>query len=72
MTVWLLLSFFICSNQLCTNMYNVHIKCTIKDVQYVQSIKFHYTFNYHVLRVQMFEKCDSSNCKNESKFYSKI
>ena len=28
---------------------------------FTQSIKFHYTFHYHVLRVQMFEKCDSSN-----------
>ena len=28
---------------------------------FTQSIKFYYTFYYHVLRVQMFEKCDSSN-----------
>ena len=27
---------------------------------FTQSIKF-YTFHYHVLRVQIFEKCDSSN-----------
>ena len=27
---------------------------------FTQSIKF-YTFYYYVLRVQMFEKCDSSN-----------
>ena len=27
---------------------------------FTQSVKF-YTFHYHVLRVQMFEKCDSSN-----------
>ena len=25
-----------------------------------QSVKFYYTFYYHVLRVQIFEKCDSS------------
>ena len=28
---------------------------------FTQSIKFYYTLYYHVLRVQMFEKCDSSN-----------
>ena len=28
---------------------------------FTQSIKFYYTFYYDVLRVQMFEKCDSSN-----------
>ena len=28
---------------------------------FTQSIKFCYTFHYHVLRVQMFEKCDSFN-----------
>ena len=28
---------------------------------FTQSIKFYYTFYFHVLRVQMFEKCDSSN-----------
>ena len=28
---------------------------------FTQSIKFYYTFHYHVLRVQIFEKCDSSN-----------
>ena len=28
---------------------------------FTQSVKFYYTFYYHVLRVQMFEKCDSSN-----------
>ena len=28
---------------------------------FIESSKFHYTFHYHVLRVQMFEKCDSSN-----------
>ena len=28
---------------------------------FTQSIKFYYTFHYHVLRVQMFEKCYSSN-----------
>ena len=27
---------------------------------FTQSIKF-YTFHYHVLKVQMFKKCDSSN-----------
>ena len=32
---------------------------------FTQSIKFYYTFYYHLLRVQMFEKCDSSNSKNE-------
>ena len=26
-----------------------------------QSVKFYYTFHYHVLGVQMFEKCGSSN-----------
>ena len=31
---------------------------------FTQSIKF-CTFYYYVLRVQMFEKCDSSNSKNE-------
>ena len=30
-------------------------------VMFTQSIKFYYTFYYHVLRVQMFEKCGSSN-----------
>ena len=28
---------------------------------FTQSIKFYYTFHYQVLRVQMFEKRDSSN-----------
>ena len=28
---------------------------------FMQSIKFYYTFHYHVLRVQMFKKCGSSN-----------
>ena len=28
---------------------------------FTKSIKFYYTFHYHILRVQMFEKCDSSN-----------
>ena len=28
---------------------------------FTQSVKFHYTFHYHVLRVQMLQKCDSSN-----------
>ena len=28
---------------------------------FTQSVKFCYTFYYHVLKVQMFEKCDSSN-----------
>ena len=28
---------------------------------FTQSIKLYYTFHYHVLRVQMFEKCDSLN-----------
>ena len=28
---------------------------------FTQSIKFYYTLYYYVLRVQMFEKCDSSN-----------
>ena len=28
---------------------------------FTQSVKFYYTFYYHVLKVQMFEKCDSSN-----------
>ena len=28
---------------------------------FTQSIKFYYTLYYHVLRVQMFKKCDSSN-----------
>ena len=33
---------------------------------FTQSIKFYYTFHYHVLiKEQMFEKCDSSNSKNE-------
>ena len=27
---------------------------------FTQSVKFCYTFHCHVLRVQMFEKCDSS------------
>ena len=26
-----------------------------------QAIKFYYTFHQHIIRVQMFEKCDSSN-----------
>ena len=30
------------------------------DHMFTQSIKL-YTFHYHVLRVQMFQKCDSSN-----------
>ena len=44
---------------------------------FTQSIKF-YTFNYHVLRVQMLKKCDSSNRQQKrvvalfSKFYVKI
>ena len=28
---------------------------------FTQSTKFYYTLYYHVLRVQMLEKCDSSN-----------
>ena len=28
---------------------------------FLYAIKFHYTLYYHVLRVQMLEKCDSSN-----------
>ena len=28
---------------------------------FTQLIKFYYTFHYHVLGVQMFGKCDSSN-----------
>ena len=28
---------------------------------FTQSIKCYYTLYYHVLTVQMFEKCDSSN-----------
>ena len=28
---------------------------------FTQSIKFYYTFYYHALKVQIFEKCDSSN-----------
>ena len=28
---------------------------------FTQSVKFYYTFHYHVLRVQMFEQCDSLN-----------
>ena len=35
--------------------------------RFTQSVKFCYTLDYHVLRVQMFEKCDSSkiDSKNE-------
>ena len=32
---------------------------------FTQPIKFYYTFHYHVLRVQMSEKRDSSNSRNE-------
>ena len=28
---------------------------------FTQSVKFYYKLYYHVLRVQMFEKCDASN-----------
>ena len=28
---------------------------------FTPSIKFYYTFYYHALKVQIFEKCDSSN-----------
>ena len=28
---------------------------------FTQSIKFYYTFYFHVLKIQMFEKCDSSH-----------
>ena len=44
---------------------------------FTQSVKF-YTFHSHVLRAQMFEKCDSPNGQEEwmvapfYKFYGKI
>ena len=28
---------------------------------FTRSVKFYYTFYYHLLKVQMFEKCDSLN-----------
>ena len=45
---------------------------------FTQSIKLYYTLHYHVLGLQMFEKCDSSNWQEKwmvalsRKFYGKI
>ena len=48
-----------------TVFYSFHYKngyLAASDLFHIskESIKF-YTFHYHILRVQMFEKCDSSN-----------
>ena len=46
---------------------------------FTQSIKFYYTFHYHILRVQIFEKCKNDSKNDTVKmntpsgmFYSKI